>query len=249
VRLGSRKAVIDRKMAMKRRELIAFLLGMTAGWPGAAAQVAKRRPLVAFLSGLSPERATVFRAAFIPRLQELGYVAGRDIDIVFRYADGDQARIPPLVDELLGLKPDVMVAGSGDVARVMRRATAQIPIVSAILGNPNIPDLGLVAPHARPEGNVTGILNNVDSLASKMIELAAEIVRCATRMGALYVAGFQQSLIDLKNIRDAAAVLGIEIVPVGVAGAGDLEAALQMLARERVHAVLVFGHLMILNER
>jgi putative tryptophan/tyrosine transport system substrate-binding protein len=91
---------------MRRREFIT-LLGGAAAWPrNGVAQVSTRRPLVAVLHGQSLATASHYEYALAQRMQELGYVAGRDIDIVWRYADGDVTRGPALADEVVRLKPD-----------------------------------------------------------------------------------------------------------------------------------------------
>ena len=98
-------------------------------------------------------------------MEELGYGAGRNVEIVYRYMDGDLARVPPLVKESIQLQPDVMVITNTEATIAMRQATAAIPIVSAAVTDPVA--FGLVASHARPGGNVTGILATLDSLPEK----------------------------------------------------------------------------------
>jgi hypothetical protein len=112
---------------MKRREFISFVGGAVVAWPRAViAQVSPRRALVAVLSTISSTTAAHW-SGFSQGLQELGYVEGRNIDIVYRYGDGDQERLPPLADELVRLKPDVIVTGSPDAVLAVKRATATIP--------------------------------------------------------------------------------------------------------------------------
>src|SRR5262245_27352232 len=112
---------------MRRREFITLLGGATVAWPLVArAQVSTRRPLVAVLTGASSATASRYVGGFAERMQELGYVASRDVDIVYRYADGDLARLPGLVDELVRLKPDVLIAVNTEAAIAMRQATATI---------------------------------------------------------------------------------------------------------------------------
>ena len=84
------------------------------------------------------------------------YVEGQNIDIVYRYADGDQERLPLLAHELVRLKPDVIVTGSTEAVLAVKQATAAIAIVPSLLTDPAA--LGLVESQARPGGQVTGIL-------------------------------------------------------------------------------------------
>src|SRR5262249_20121600 len=116
---------------MRRREFIT-LFGGGAAWPlGGVAQVSTKRPLVALVNGQSSASAAPVVTAFVRRMQELGYVAGSDIDIAYRYANGDLARGPALADEMVRLKPDVVVTSNTQLAVAMKQATSSIPIVAA----------------------------------------------------------------------------------------------------------------------
>jgi putative ABC transport system substrate-binding protein len=185
--------------------------------------------------------------AFAQRMQELGYGAGRDGDIGYRYADGDMARLPALADELVRLKPDVLVAFSTQAAIAASQATAAIPIVAANVTDPV--GFGLVASHARPGGNVTALLATLDTLPEKQLAVAAEIVRGTVKMGMLLNPGSQAHTVQRKGAEGAAAALAIKLVPVEVRLPDDLDPAFQSLARERVDSVLVLQDPMFLTER
>jgi putative ABC transport system substrate-binding protein len=231
----------------RRREFIT-LLGGAVAWPyGLIAQVSIKRPLVALLHGQSAASASPVVTAFAQRMQELGYVAGRDVDIVYRYADGDLARGAVLVDEVIRLKPDVVITSNTQLAIATRQATASIPIVAANITDPV--GFGLVTSHARPGGNVTGILATLDTLPEKQLALAAEVIRGAVKMGMLVNASFQAHAIHRKGSEAAAAALAIRLVPVEVRMADDFDAAFQFMARERVDGVLVLQDPMSLTER
>jgi ABC-type uncharacterized transport system substrate-binding protein len=180
-------------------------------------------------------------------MQELGYVAGRDVDIVYRYAGGDVGRGPVLVNELVRLKPDVMVASNTQVAVAMRQATGTIPIVVATVTDPVA--FGLVASHARPGGNVTGILSTLDTLPEKQLALGAEAVRGTVKMGMLVNPAFQAHAIHRQGAEGAAAALAIKLIPVEVRLPDDLDAAFQLMGHERVGSVLVLQDPMFLNQR
>jgi ABC-type uncharacterized transport system substrate-binding protein len=233
---------------MRRREFITLLGGAAAAWPLVGlAQVSIRRPLVAVLHGQSLAAASHYERALAQRMQELGYVAGRDVDIVWRYADGDVTRGPALADELVRLKPDVVVTSNTQLAIAMKQATTTIPIVALNITDPVA--FGLIASHARPGGNVTGILATTDTLPEKQLALAAEIVGGTAKMGMLIDAGFQAHAIHRRSAEAAAAALAIQIVPVEVRLPDDLDTAFQSLTRERVDSVLVLQDPMFLNER
>ena len=230
---------------MRRREFVTLLGSAAVAWPGrSVGQVSSRRPLVAVLSTASLEAASTRLTAFGRRMQQLGHVAGQSIDIVYRSADDHFDRVPPLVDELLRLKPDVIVAGGTQVAIPVRRATATIPIVvptAAVLVA-----AGLIESLARPGGNVTGILVYVDTLPGKQLALAAEIVPGVTSMGMLLGASNREAR---KGVEAAASALSIKLVPVEVSSSDELDAAFQTLVRERVGGVVVLQSAMFITER
>ena len=98
---------------MRRREFISLVGGAAVSWPLAArAQQPRRRPLIGWLGGSSRAIATRNLNAFLQGLQDHGYVEGQNIDIVYRWADGDQARQPALAKELASLSPDVIVTAN-----------------------------------------------------------------------------------------------------------------------------------------
>jgi putative ABC transport system substrate-binding protein len=110
---------------MRRRDFISLLSGAVVVWPTVVkAQGAAKRPLVAVLSGLSATAAARYVSALPQGLQELGYVEGRNIDFVFRFAEGDFARMPKLADELVRLKPNVIVCETTPATLAIRQATA-----------------------------------------------------------------------------------------------------------------------------
>jgi putative ABC transport system substrate-binding protein len=234
---------------MRRREFITLLGGAVvfALLRGASAQVPKRQPIVAVLSGASPGTASRYVAGLTERMWELGYSPGLNVDLVYRYADGDLARLPALVDELISLKPDVLVASNTQAAITMRRATVTVPIVAASFTDPV--GFGLVASHARPGGNVTGILATVDTLPEKLLALLAEAVRGAVKIGILVNPSFQADAVMRQGAETAATTLGIKLMPVAISLPEELDAAFQWLAREHVEGVLVPQDPLFLNER
>jgi putative ABC transport system substrate-binding protein len=114
-------------------------------------------------------------------LKELCYVEGRNIDIAYRYADGDLTRMPGLADELVRLRPDVFVTATVAGTLAIKRATATIPIVNVTLTDPE--GFGFVTSMARPGGQVTGILTGLDSLPGEQLQLALELLPGASSIG------------------------------------------------------------------
>src|SRR5262245_24751024 len=232
---------------MRRREFISLVGSAAFAWPRAViAQVSPRRALVAILSTASSTTAASW-SGFSQGLQELGYVEGRNIDIVYRYADGAQEPLPPLADELVRLKPDVIVTGSTNATLAVKQATATIPIVCTVLTDPVA--FGFVESQARPDGQVTGILTTLEGLTGKQMELLLELVPGATRIGMTLNTRNQTHTLYQREVKAAANALGVTLVPVDIRAANELNAAFQTVVRERVELVLMLGDALIMTER
>ena len=132
-----------------RRKFLATLGGAAASWPcNGLAESPPKRPLIGFLAASSRAAGERFYSGFPLGMRELGYLEGRDYGVEDRYADGDASRLPLLAEELVRLKPDVILAGSTPGALAAKQATASIPIVGVNLTDPV--GFGLVASEARP---------------------------------------------------------------------------------------------------
>ena len=235
---------------MKRREFISLVGSAALAWPRAVlAQVSPRRALVAVLSTGSSTPIAHLLSGFSQGMQELGYVEGQNIDIVYRSAEGDQERIPLLADELVRLKPDVIiVTGSTDAVHAVMQATATIPIVSPVLSEATALG-GLVQSQARPGGQVTGILTTLQGLIGKQLELLHELVPGATRIGMTLNTRMRAHTAWQQEVKVAANALGITLVPVDIRTANDLAAGFETFVRERVELVLLLGDALVMSER
>ena len=234
---------------MRRREFIAVLGGAAVVWPFVAlAQVSTKRPLIAVVIGASQAASERWRRGLPQGLQELGYVEGRDYEIKYRYAEGDLTRQPALVDELIRHKPNVIVAGNSAAALAAKQATASIPIVVAITYDPV--GLGLVASHARPKENVTGIFVSWDSLGGKQLELGLELMPGAKQAGLLLNVNSPATGTSFRQgVETAAQTMAANVVSVEVRVPADIDIAFQTLAREQVNIVIVTPDPLFLNER
>ena len=154
---------------MRRRELMLLLVGaMTAARALRAQQ--KAMPVVGFLGSTAPASYTPFVAAFLQGLNETGYIEGQNVAIDYRWADGSFDRLPASAADLVSSKVDVIVTSGGPVpARAATSASATIPVVSVLGGDP-IAD-GLIASLARPGGNLTGVTFMMTELTPKRFEL------------------------------------------------------------------------------
>src|SRR5262249_25141054 len=137
-----------------RRKFLATLLGGAASaWACNGLAQSPKRPLIGFLGGSSKAAGARYYSGFPLGMRELGYLEGRDYGLEDRYADGDASRMPLLAEELVRLKPDVMLVGSSQGVLAAKQATASIPIVDVNMIDPI--GFSLIASEARPGTNVT----------------------------------------------------------------------------------------------
>ncbi len=196
----------------------------------AVAQV--RRPLIAMLLVGGSEN-TERRAA----LAELGWVDGRSIDIVTRYAHGDLDRVPELVAELVALNPDVLLTHTGAAARAAAARTSTIPIVIGAAGEEVM--IELAGNLARPTGNLTGLTLVSHEQHAKVLELLKEAQPTAKQVAILtnpLSPGYQDYPAVLS---DALNRLGLKALRIEARNQNELEAAFAKIAESRADAVLV----------
>jgi putative ABC transport system substrate-binding protein len=234
---------------VRRREFITLLGSAAAAWPLAARgqQRSHQHPLVGYLitgtkDGLAPDVS-----AFLNRLRELGYVEGQNIEIATRYADTDTARLPALAAELVQLQPNLILAFDPPAAVTARKATASIPIVAAILNDPV--RLGLIASYARPGGNVTGILSQIEGLPGKQIDIARELMPAVTVIGVLVNPTNPTNAYQRQEIEGAGAAKAIKVIAVETRSKADLDNALSFLRNAQVQAAIVLRDAMFVSER
>jgi putative tryptophan/tyrosine transport system substrate-binding protein len=223
---------------VKRREFITLLGGAAIVWPLAAwSQVSTKRPLVAWLSLGTQPASSVFTHAFLEGMQELGYVEGRNFDIVYRFADGYIERLPEFAEELIRLHPNVILAAASGPAVAAKKATSTIPIITPALAD--AVHLGLIASDSRPGGNVTGISPYVAGLPAKQMELAREVVPSAARIGVLANLSDPKAPPQCQELEAAGRELGLHVVAADVRTPDDLDGAFHVLARQRIDVVIV----------
>jgi len=235
---------------VRRREFITFLGGTAAvasRFLPALAQNPSKRPLIAAHVGGSKTVIERYFGGFSQGMRELGYVEGRDYEFEIRYANGDVNRIPPQIAELVRLKPDIIVSGTMAGVIAAKKLTDIIPIVAEGLTDPI--GFRVAASHARPGGNVTGVLLTVEDLPTKLLALALEMVPSANKIGLLVNPGNPIQSVFQRSLEVAATALGVELIALEVPSPDDLQAAIQRLARQRVKMVVTLQDLMFLNER
>jgi putative ABC transport system substrate-binding protein len=224
--------------------VLAAALCSVAMWSTAHAQPSGKPARVGFLAsgqGLSGRAM----AAFKEGLQEFGWVAGQNVVIEYRSADGRFERLPGLAAELVQSNVDLIVAAPTPSAAAAKNATSSIPIVMLNAAEPV--EVGLIASFARPGGNVTGVSWSTLTIIGKGIELLKEMVPGVRRVAILWNPANPAHAFAIKNLRTAAGSLGVQLQLLEIRSVQQLEGAFAAMTRERADAVLVvadgmFGH-------
>jgi putative ABC transport system substrate-binding protein len=189
---------------------------------------------IGFLSGGFPG-PTHWTARLRAELQKLGYVEGKNIVIDARFTENKFERLPALADELVRLKPDIIVTGGINDARATKNATKMIPIVGTSLGDPIAN--GLVESLARPGGNLTGFTSIVDELAGKRLELLKETVANLSRVALLWNSQFPDSARASKLYRATARELSLQLHSMEVTSPDKIEPAFKEAVKARSQAL------------
>jgi putative ABC transport system substrate-binding protein len=230
---------------MKRREFIAGIGGV-ASLPLAARaqQPAGRVYRVGWLTVASREQTLHLIKTFEEGLRSLGYRAGENVVIEYRFADGEMERLPALAADLLGV--DIIVTTANPATVAAMRATTAIPIVMTNSSDPV--SEGFIGSLARPGGNVTGLtLDTGGEILGKRLELLKETLPNLSRVGILWNPDFAPNLARLKSMRDATQALGVFHVAVEARGLDTLEQAFATMVKERMQAVVVLGDAVLFN--
>ena len=208
---------------MKRRTFITLLGGAAVAWPLAArAQQPERMRRIGVLSHLSENDPTAqqFVAAFRQRLQELGWVEGRNAGIDIRWGAGDEALYRRYATELVSRAPDVILAATTATVLALKRTTPIVPIVFVGVIDPV--GSGLVASLARPGGNATGFTLFEYAIAAKWLELVKEIAPGVTRVAVLRDLAIAAGIGQFAAVQTVAP-MNIELSAVGLQEAGEIE--------------------------
>ena len=189
---------------MKRREVVALLVGGFVEWPLAThGQQPPAMPTVGFLSGRSPSEAGYAVAALRQGLGETGYVEGNNVKIEDRWADGHYDRLPALAAELVGRGVNVIAATGGSVAGLAAKSvTATIPVVFTSGSDPV--QIGLVDSLNRPGGNVTGVSFLFADLGAKRLDLLRELLPRAAVIGLLVNPTCPSALPETRDVQASA---------------------------------------------
>ena len=231
---------------MRRRAFIAGV-GATAMWPSPlVAQQPLKRPTIGFLGATSPELASLWIAAFVKRLGELGWVDGRNVVIEFRWAEARAERYNEIASEFASRKVDVIVTWASAPVLAAKRATTTIPIVFAARMDPI--GAGVVSSLSRPGGNVTGMSIQQTDTAGKRIELLREVVPKLARLAVMANAEAAGAVVEMREVVATAKFLGLEVTPIEIRQADEVFRAVDSLTNG-IDALYVASDPLIFSNR
>ena len=226
---------------MTRREFITLLGGAAAGWPIAARAQQREMRRIGVLMGLASDdpEGQARLAAFAQGLQQSGWTVGQNVRVDYRWSGGNADNMRKYAAELVALAPDVILAHSSQAVAPLLQATRTVPIVFTAVTDPV--GAGYVDSLARPGGNATGFLVWEYSIAGKWLELLKEIAPGVTRAAVLRESAIAAGPALFGVIQAAAPSLGVELRPVDVRDAGEIERAITAFAQGANGGLIVTG--------
>ena len=233
---------------MKRREFIELIGGAAAMWPLAAGAQQSAIPVIGLLHGGSADDSFLRVAAFRAALADAGYVEGRNLAIEYRWANGQNDRLPALATELVGRQvAAIFTAGGTPVGLAAKAATATIPIVFLTGDDPV--RVGLVTSFNRPAGNLTGITFLATALEPKRLALLRELVPTAALIAVLFNPHFPDAEIYLRDVPAAARNMGQEIIVLKAGSEQEIESNIAIAAQQRAGGLLVTADPFFISRR
>jgi len=224
---------------MRRREFIT-LVGGAAAWPLAArAQQSERMRRIGVHTGTTaddPDGKARF-AAFEQALGQLGWTPGRNVRIDYRFSGGDAATSRKQAEELVALAPDVIVTSGSFSTGILLQATRTVPVVFTIVPDPV--GSGFVDSLAQPGGNATGFMQFEYGLSGKWLELLKEIAPSLTRVIVLWDPAITAGIGQFTIIQSVATSAGVDVRPVNLRDAGEIERAISAFARSQNGGLIV----------
>ena len=231
-----------------RRSFLTLLGGAAVAWPvTAGAQQNQRAHRIGFMGNSTAELEANLVGPFRDGLRALGYEEGRNVQIEYRWANGEYDRFPKLVTELLAAKVEVIVTAGTPAALAVKRATTAVPLVMVAVGDPV--GTHIVPSLARPGGNITGLSSIALDLEGKRLELLRELVPTLARVAVFWspVNAFHAG--SLKQARTAAGSLRIKLLSLEVSRTEDLEGAFRAILRDKTEALLILADRFYLHDR
>jgi putative ABC transport system substrate-binding protein len=224
---------------IRRRQFITVLGSVAAACPLAARAQQAAMPVIGFVHPGAPEIGARDVAAFRKGLNETDYIEGQNLTVEYHWLGGQYDRLPALMADLVR-RPVAVIAipGSGPATRAAKAATATIPIVFGVAGNPV--QLCLVANLARPGGNATGVNFLAEEIAAKRLRLLHDLTPNAVRIAVLVnPANAAATENTLRDLHEAAPLMGLQIQILNATTVGEIDEAFATLTRERCDALFV----------
>ena len=227
---------------MRRRDFVKMIARSAVAWPLAArAQQDTRMRRIGVLMplGATDAEAQARVGAFLQGLQEFGWAVGRNVRIEIRWTDGDADEIRKYASELATLAPDVILSTGSSTLGPLLRVTRAVPIVFVVIVDPV--GAGYIASLARPGGNATGFTAFEYGLSAKWLEVLKQIAPGVIRAAVLRDPNITAGIGQFGAIRSAAPALGIDVSPVNLLDAGEIEHAVAEFARAPGGGLIVPG--------
>lgn len=217
---------------MKRRDFIKLVGGVAAAWslPAGEQQAGRMRRISALMNlEASDPESQLYIAAFLQELQKLGWTVGRNVRIDYRWTAGDADRVRKYAAELVALAPDVILTVGGSHVGPLQQVTHTVPIVfvqvaDAVGG-------GFVNSLARPGGNATGFTNFEFDISTKWLEILKQTAPRMTRTAVLRDPANPSGPGQFGAIQAVAPSFGVEVIPIGLHDAGEIERGLTAFSR------------------
>jgi putative ABC transport system substrate-binding protein len=222
---------------MRRRDFMALLSGALVVWPLAGRAQQLTMPVIGFLNSGSPGPYQHLVAGFQQGLKETGYVEGQNVVIEYRWAEGQNDRLPGMAADLIHRRVNVIAALTTPAALAAQAATTTIPIIFETAGDPV--RLGLVASLNRPGRNITGITQLGSELVAKRLGLLRDLIPTATIIGLLVNPTDPRTKTQTKDMQEAAHALGLQVHILNASTEGEINSAFAKLAELRAGALIV----------
>jgi putative ABC transport system substrate-binding protein len=227
---------------MRRRVFTALLGGVAACWPlaGLAQQPSQMRRIGVLMNTAAEDAlGQVSHAAFVQALQQLGWEVGANVRIDTRWGAGDTARFRKYAEELIASTPDIVLATANSIVADFEQMSRTVPIVFVTTIDPV--GSGLVASLARPGGNATGFISFEFSLNAKLLDLLKQVAPGTVRVAVIRDPFVPAGSAGFAAIQTAASSFGVELIPIGVRDADEIEHGVTEFARGSNGGLIVVG--------
>jgi putative tryptophan/tyrosine transport system substrate-binding protein len=204
-------------------------------------------PRIGFLGNTNAALEANLVGPFRDGLRDLGYIEGKNIAIEYRWAEGDYARFPGLISELIAAKVDIIVTAGTPATLALKKATTSIPVVMIAVGDPV--GTGIVSSLRLPGGNITGLTSISPELDGKRLELLREVIPGMSHIAVLWNSSSPLQVLAEKQTRAAADALGMKMLSLGVRSGKEIEEAFGLILKQHPQALLVLADRLFLQHR